>query len=434
MSLADKSSLLFIPTGYKESKIYSVFPSTGVGDFTFNRNSSATRIAKNGLITSVATDIPRLEYPLIDGVVNGCPSLLLEPSRTNLITYSEDFSQSIWSKANTTITPNTSISPDGSLNGGSLFETTANTYHDLSQSYVTSIGVVYHFSCFVKPNGRDYCYLYSNSEGDKAIKFDVKKGIIIGAALGTDTGSKITNFDNGWYRIEMKTTATSSGNKLFVISPTNNGSSSIGAYVGDTSKGILVWGAMLEIGSYSTSYISTTTAAVTRSAETANGAGDATTFNDSEGVLMAEISALADDGTVRSIAISGSVTNDVVRFYYDGVSNGITAFVYDGAYQSVFTTVVNDITENNKIAFSYKLNEFKLFINGLQVGFTDTNGAIPNGLDGLKFDNGSGAEDFYGKVKQLQYYNSALTDSELEQLTSWLSFTDMAQGQLYTIE
>jgi hypothetical protein len=63
MSLADESSLLFIPTGYKESKIYSVFPTTGVGDFTFNRNSSATRIAKNGLITSVATDIPRLEYP-----------------------------------------------------------------------------------------------------------------------------------------------------------------------------------------------------------------------------------------------------------------------------------------------------------------------------------------------------------------------------------
>ena len=98
MSLADESSLLFIPTGYRESKIYSVFPTTGVGDFTFNRNSSATRIAKNGLITSVATDIPRLEYPLIDGVVNGCPSLLLENSATNLITYSEDFSNAAWVK------------------------------------------------------------------------------------------------------------------------------------------------------------------------------------------------------------------------------------------------------------------------------------------------------------------------------------------------
>ena len=88
MSLADKASLLLIPTGYKSQKVYSIFPTDGVGDFDFSRSSSATRIAKNGLITTVAANVPRLEYPMIDGVVNGCPSLILEPQRTNLITNS----------------------------------------------------------------------------------------------------------------------------------------------------------------------------------------------------------------------------------------------------------------------------------------------------------------------------------------------------------
>ena len=122
MSLADQASLLLIPSGYKESKIYSVFPTTGVGDFTFNRNSSATRIAKNGLITSVATDIPRLEYPMIDGkVVNGCPLvILLEPHRLQLMQYiiQKILSNSYWTKTSYQVSQGNVaiISPDGSLN------------------------------------------------------------------------------------------------------------------------------------------------------------------------------------------------------------------------------------------------------------------------------------------------------------------------------
>ena len=156
MSLADKSSLLFIPTGYKESKIYSVFPSTGVGDFTFNRNSSATRIAKNGLITSVATDIPRLEYPLIDGVVNGCPSLLLEPSRTNLVTYSEDFSNAAWSETGASVVSGF-ISPDGSLNAYKLVEDTSTLRH--STNTLNTVVGEHTFSVFAKKGEKDILQL-----------------------------------------------------------------------------------------------------------------------------------------------------------------------------------------------------------------------------------------------------------------------------------
>ena len=78
-------SLAMIPSGYKASKVYSVLPESGVGDFDFTRATTATRVNSSGLIEEMAINVPRLEYPLIDGVVNGCPSLLLEPQATNVI-------------------------------------------------------------------------------------------------------------------------------------------------------------------------------------------------------------------------------------------------------------------------------------------------------------------------------------------------------------
>ena len=115
MSLADQASLLLIPTGYKSQKVYSIFPTDGDGDFDFSRSSSATRIAKNGLITTVAANVPRLNYPLIDGVVNGCPSLLLEPQCYKFDYLSEDFSDASWIQNSSYINSNNN-SPDGTLN------------------------------------------------------------------------------------------------------------------------------------------------------------------------------------------------------------------------------------------------------------------------------------------------------------------------------
>ena len=108
--MAIAPSLAMIPSGYKAQKVYSAVPTNGDGDFDFARSTSATRVNKDGLIEEVAVNVPRLDYS--DG---GCPSLLLEPSRTNLIQYSEDFSQSYWNKINTGYSTNSLISPNGTL-------------------------------------------------------------------------------------------------------------------------------------------------------------------------------------------------------------------------------------------------------------------------------------------------------------------------------
>ena len=419
-----KPTLALIPAA-QGSKFYSVLPSNGVGDFQFSRSGSATRINKDGLIETVSSGVSRLNYPLIDGVVKGCPSHLLEPSRTNLITYSEDFSQSDWSGGNVTRELNQIISPDGTLNATKLSATAS--FSQIQQSYTSVNNTDYTLSLFVKsPSSNVIGLRLASGVNDVRREFNLSTLSIqsMGGNNQELIDEGIVDFGNGWYRIFL--TCKSDGTSSFLnIYPKNSSDA--------TFQSVYVWGAMLEQNSVASSYIPTQGTIQTRSAETANGSGDAATFNDSEGVLMAEISALANDGTNRRISISDGTTSNRLLLSYNSTSNQIQSFLANPTVQFNFYHTLSNSIEFNKIAVKYKQNDFALWINGVKVE-TDTNGTIANGLNTLNFDEGSGASDFYGNTKQIQYFDTALNDSDLETLTSWTSFTDMANGQQYSIK
>jgi hypothetical protein len=201
---------------------------------------------------------------------------------------------------------------------------------------------------------------------------------------------------------------------------------------------VSVWGAQVEEGYfYPTSYIPTNgeVNGVTRSQESANNAGNSDTFNSSEGVLMIEASALVDDTSERRFSLNDGTSSNVIRIGYTSTSNRIVAVVYNGSNQAVLTYDYASIIHNNKMLLKYKENDFALWINGFKASADNSGATFPEAtLTNMSFDSGSGGNKFYGKVKQVQYYDSALTDSELEQLTSWTSFLDMAQGQQYSIK
>jgi hypothetical protein len=424
-------SLAMIPSGYKASKVYSVLPESGVGDFDFTRATTATRINSSGLIEEMAINVPRLEYPLIDGVVNGCPSLLLEPQSTNLIPYSEEFDNAAWSKFRSSISPNTSISLDGTLNADKLIDTSVSGTHGMEDTISSiSSGSKYTYSIFAKADEIKQVGLLLATQGRI---FDLENGTILDEFIAAPDASKIEDYGNGWYRCSITITLNATSVKTSIYLSKNNNIT----FTGDGTSGVYLWGAQLEEQSYPTSYIPTNGTAVTRAAETATGSGDASTFNDSEGVLMAEISALVNNGESRRISISHSAadTSNRVTLEVDETTSTIKAFMSSGNV-TVGSITVNNInqTNNNKIALLYKENTFEMHINGFLLGSDYTIASLPIELSRLQLEGANGSNDFYGKTKQLQYYNSALTDSELEQLTSWTSFTDMAQGQLYTIE
>ena len=420
-----KPKLLLIPSA-QGSKFYSVLPSSGVGDFDFSRSGGATRINSQGLIETVADGVSRLNYPLIDGKVVGCPSHLLEPQSTNLITYSEDFSQSYWLKTNTSIPANKIISPDGTLNGAKLNENTvSNTNFRLRSGAAATTGTNT-LSIFAKAGERNWIKLRENAQTGVYAFFNLQDGTI-GQSTADDVFMEY--YGNGWYKLSITDVLTSVAIDVRIAI-----ADGVDTYNGVIGNGLYVWGAMIEQGSYPTSYIkSNNGSATTRSAETANNSGDASTFNDSEGVLMAEISALDDDLTNRRITISDNTTNNRIVLGFADTSNTILALVGSNGTQFISTISISDTKLNNKFALKYKQNDFALWVNGIEIA-TGTSGNTPLNLNNLKIQGSTGFSNFYGNTKQLQYFDSALNDSELEKLTSWVSFEDMANGQQYSIK
>ena len=395
--------------------------------FSVTRDSIATRVNKQGLIEVVGNDKLRIDYKdSTKGVA------LLEPARTNIIPRSEDFDTG-WSKSQVTINNNNIISPDGSQNAAKITENTgtgAHVVYDTLNSSVTS-GNSYYFSCFVKKGTKRYFQLregFSNTQ----INIDTNTFTVPYSLNLTDY--QIQNYGNDWYRISFKFTADSSGNSQFAFYLLDDNQST--SYTGDGTANIYAWGAQIENGSYATSYIPTSGATSQRQSDVARGAGNSEVFNDSEGVLFANIAALHDDGTSRYLSISdGSFTNRVSVFF-SNVSNTIGGrIVVSGS--SVFLNASNQIqSNNNKIALKWKINDYKLYINGFELASNILGGTFTeNTLSEISFnDGGSGVAYMYAKSKEIGVYDTALTDAELEALTSYTSFTNMANELNLTIK
>ena len=400
MALKDNASLALIPAAYKTSKVYSALPTDGDGDFTFSRTGSATRVNKAGLIQTMASNEPRLDYPLIDGVVQDCPVLLLEPSRTNSLTYS-------------TLAFNGGSIPTGWTVGfgTGTFSHTETTYKGQGAVKHTQIttGRSYLGQAINLSTSTTYT-LRVEFDRDNSSGIDDNDTILSTVAIDSSFSKKWSDVDdNGVLEVQFTTGADASGELRIGFGAAGNE---------DGGKTIVFSMPQLEVGSYATSYIPTEGSPETRSADTCNGAGDSSTFNDSEGVLFAEIEALANDLTYRGISIGDGTVNNVVRIYYENVSNRFTANIKNaGVSQATMIYTFTDITVNSKIAVKYKQNDFALWVNGTEVA-TDLSGNAPTGLDVLQFDTGTGGDDFYGKVKDLRVYNTALTDEQLEKLTT----------------
>ena len=417
-----KPKMALIPSTVGGS-VYSVLPSNGDGDFDFSRASAATRINAQGLIETVAVGDNRLNYPLLDGTVQTCPHLLLESQRTNVVPYSESFSNVAWGKQAITISQNVGISPDGTLNADKIIPSAVSTTHQIYDLSLISSQVCA-TSVFAKADGINTFEILDGASATNGAAFDLSNGTF------TNKGSGIGSMEyygNGWYR--CISVATTTGFRIYCPS-------SAGTATGDGTSGVYLWGAQLEEGSYPTSYIvSNSGSATTRIAEVCNGSGNASTFNDSEGVLMAQISALKDPVDFNNwLTITGGTAANSVGIVFETTGAATARIEVGGVGQAYLTTQV-DYSNLIKVAFKYKENDFAWWVNGIEVA-TDLSGVTfpSNTLNTFQFSYGAGGNNWVGKTKQLQYFDSALTDSELETLTSWMSFSDMAIDQEYSIQ
>jgi hypothetical protein len=355
----------------------------------------------------ITDDVPRVDYS-----GGGCPSLLLEGQRTNLVTQSEYFGA--WTNdTNISLTANAIQSPSGLIDAYKISAGTSTARQAIKLLLTPSGDVVQ--SVFAKKGEYSVVQITDGRNPNLYANFDLENGV-----LGNyeDCTPSIEKFSDGWYRcvIVYNSTLDIVNTRISIAeSPTQ---ARLVNFAGNGSDGIYIWGAMVEAGSYRTSYLPTYGTSTTRAVDIVDGAVDASLFNDSEGVLFVEFAALADtrDNDFRFLICDGTNNERIQIFLPTSNILNVDCIVSNSATANLTYTLTNP-SSSHKVAFKYKNNDFALWVDGVERG-TDTSGGTPTGLDRLDFYRTPNNNNYVeANVKQAIYFGTALTDTQLQELT-----------------
>ena len=346
--------------------------------FTFDRSTSATRVNKEGLIEVVSNNEPRIDF-----LNDSKGALKLEPSRTNYVTYSEDFSDASWVKsAGTTLTSNYGIAPNG-LNQSTLIEWSA------TQQFIYTI---------ISSQGQETSSIYIKGISGQEIKF---------GRTGTVATGNLFTFDGTWQRLEI---STDNAETVLFLSTFNDGN----------ATDFEIWGAQLEQGSYATSYIPTQGSIGTRVAESCNQTPPSGIIGQTEGTLFADIYLNLAGSNIGFYALqvydnsfSPSYGKAVYLELYQGKVYG---YVRNSTVQCEILSGIYADGQRLKMALAYKSNDFALYVNGVQIGI-DTNGSLPSVLNDVSLHYSAGTQQA-SPLSQAQIYNTRLSNAELQALTT----------------
>jgi hypothetical protein len=375
------------------------------------------------LIEVVSANTPRFDhsYNSSTGSVNSL-GLLVEESRTNLTTYSEDISQHHFNE-NASIATNQITSPDGTTTADKLTSTiTGGSNTCLVQKYsaVSIDTATYTFSVFLKAGTSPQTTLNLSLAGgtyqQSIATINWTSNTITSSSGGT---SALVSYPNGWYRVSITLTNNGTNNALYPrVYVRGQGTDNV------NGEFVYNWGWQTEAGAFPTSYIPTVASTVTRSADNASmtGTNFSSWYNSTEGTLFAaaRVSGLGG-GTYPGIAyVDDGTTNNCIGFYInDAASDNIGAEAYIsnvGQYQIATSSAIVP-NQLNKVISAYKVNDFAAAFSMSGTVGTDASGSVPTVnrlIIGLL--RGSNAP-LNGTISQLLYYPKRLTNSQLQNLT-----------------
>jgi len=416
MSLLDDASLLVTPNAEKATKLYSIIPTNGNGDFTVTRATTATRTNSSGLIESTPINEPRLDYSL-----GSCPNLLLEPQRTNIALRSEEFDNASWVKTNASITANSTTSPSGVVNADTFVRGATTTSEAMCRQAISQANsTTYTLSVYAKQSTSGALLYLRNLAVDQI----EATGVVTFALDGTNTITAGTTYSgkatiqsvgNGWYRctIQGTTQALISTNRIDIGCSTN-----AGLITGAASASIFLWGAQLEAGAYATSYIPTTSASVTRNADVISRGNISTNglITASGGTWFVDIRnnrvLVGDSGQAGTFL--GDINNGfagncfLIRYLQTPIARQVIAKRVGGVFTNLYTT----LTDTAKIAIKWNGTTADVFVNGVKVvsatAFTAT---------ALEFLTAIGGDGFRN-INSMALFPTPLTDTQCIALTT----------------
>lgn len=412
MNLFNDASLIITPNGVKTGKLYALKGD----DLNVTRATSATRVNASGLIELVGANVPRLDYS------NGtCPSILVEPQRTNLYLRSQEFDNANWEKSNTTVNANQTASPDGTTTAEKLNDIISGSSNDYLLNVQSALsytsGTPYTVSFYAKNIDRRYMYIrfVPNAFGvNKYAYFDLQNGVI--SKLDSGATATITSVGDGWYRCTATYTATVTTSTIYGVYIGLSADGLNNFYVNPSVKSVYIWGAQLEAGSYTTSYIPTTSASVTRNADVISKTGISSLIGQTEGTIFCDVNLnlLNSNGVLLSLS-NGSFANFIILAISS--SNKIQLFWRTnlGSINSFETP--SDVS-NAKIAVAYQSGNIVFYVNGILIntGVVDVNWSSP--LSQLDLGNELGSVSRLQRNNISALWKTRLTNTQLAELTT----------------
>lgn len=376
------------------------------------RASTATCIGRDGKLRAVAANVPRVDYNPETG---RCLGLLVEEARTNLLTYSEQFESGSWSKARAAIISNAATAPDGTMTADKLVENTENSSHYVVQVLSLSVGV-HTYSVYLKAAERTQASIrFYNTNGafnlSQSAIFNLTAGVV--TAAGSEISATIQSVGNGWYRCSAtRTVVAAASANIAIQSVLNNSETTQGSGV----EGLYLWGAQLESGGFPTSYISTTTAAVTRAADRI---WTDLPFALNAGALVLAATPLGWSGAdARLVALSDGTTSNVASLHLSPNSGGSIASVITAGGVFQYGPVEGAILPLRRLsrAITWGQATARVATNGVLA----VSGSIasPSPMNRLDIGNRLSAQFFSGHIERFSLYPVRLTDGQIQRLTA----------------
>jgi hypothetical protein len=382
-----------------------------LGDLATNYIDTTTAAVTTGPVTN----LPRLDY-----FGSTCPQLLMEPTRTNLMTYSQMFNDSGYVKSGVSVSGNVAVSPDGYSNADVMVEDNTSSGHRIIKTISFVSGTTYTMSCFVKQGSgtRRFQILFPLAAftSNLMANFNLQTGVITTSGSVT---AKIENYGNGWYRCIATATATITASSSFIAYLRNSDVADTNNYTGDGTSSLYLWGAQVEAGAYATSYIPTTAATVTRNADVCSKTGISSLIGQTEGTIFVNFKndLNSNSGIDRIISISDGTSNN--RIYIARTSGNASYFVSVSGGSVVGEISGSALPSGDvKLALAYKQNDCIIYINGVSAG-TDTSVTIPACSQlFLGQENGATTAGLFKPYNQVLVFKTRLTNDELATLTT----------------
>ena len=366
--------------------------------------------------TSTINSAPRFDHNPTTGESLG---LLVEEQRTNLALSSGD---ALAGGTGAVVVADQTTAPDGSLADLVREDTSGSEHYAGDRNIAVTSGVTYCWSFFAKASNSGSArraYVRAALQGAAGVIFDVVTGAsnIISSTALVSHGNQ--NVGNGWWRFWIVFTATGTGTAVF-RQQLSVGTSPV--YTGDGVSGLFIWGAQLEAGAFPTSYIPTTAAAVTRSADVCSISGSSFSgwYQQDEGTVFAEYSRNSDKAPGNQIPfmVSDGTGANIIAIT-DGANGTSDRVLISAGNVSQMNTGSVNYTANQVLARSigYKLNNCATAVNGGNL-VVDTSATIPV-VNQLSIGHAPyfSTSRVNGTIHRLTYWPQRLPDSTLQAVT-----------------